>query len=445
MNRAGSPRTRMFAVIAVSSDGFTNAPCGMTMLSRSSASATVFASVYTTRWPSGSAIVTGFACRTSMRASISSGAWRSGVTASPGPTTMPASRSTCAMVSGSIVDTTSRPFSVITNGIARRTTIETGAPALPCRLQARSMRAAKEHRSARSARRTRRPGRRCRAPPARRRPRRAPHRPCLPPSATSRVAVGDHGDVARPVDLQDERARRGFERKDAVSLAQVHARGAEDGVVAGLVGLDAHLAAVGHDRDVARLEDDVYKRARDEKRGEDGEVAAPPPVRRPGGAGSRRAAIARGRTRGRAQGVAASALLDYPHPGHQTSSSCCTRRCHQARRAESERKVVHLLSIRPLGVTTLTSSGSVTLRHPELTAYRCFLPDLTGFTALRRAGPSPQRRSAPPVSRYATLEQEFSPAIAACGYRAPLAPRLARPATILPHPFARQGSSKQWR
>ncbi len=30
------------------------------------------------------------------------------------------------------------------------------------------------------------------------------------------------------------------------------------------------------------------------------------------------------------------------------------------------------------------------LRHPETSPYRCFLPDLAGFGALRRAGPDPQ-------------------------------------------------------
>src|SRR3990172_698587 len=102
--------------------------------------------------------------------------------------------------------------------------------------------------------------------------------------------------------------------------------------------------------------------------------------------------------------------------------------------------VVHPLSIRPFGLTALTSSGPVTLRHTGLTTYRCFLPDLTGFIALRRVGPGPQRRSAPPVPRYTDLEQEFSPAIAACWYRAPLAPRLARPLAMLPR--SRSASSR---
>ena len=33
--------------------------------------------------------------------------------------------------------------------------------------------------------------------------------------------------------------------------------------------------------------------------------------------------------------------------------------------------------------------GQVILRHTELTAYRCFLPDLAGFTGFRCTGPSP--------------------------------------------------------
>ena len=104
---------------------------------------------------------------------------------------------------------------------------------------------------------------------------------------------------------------------------------------------------------------------------------------------------------------------------------------------------MHPLSIRPFGLAALASSGPVTLRHPKLTTYRCFLPDLTGFVALRRVGPGPQRRSAQPVPRYANLEREFSPAIAACGYRAPLAPRLARPVRSYHLPFARQGKATQ--
>ena len=72
-------------------------------------------------------------------------------------------------------------------------------------------------------------------------------------------------------------------------------------------------------------------------------------------------------------------------------------------------------------------SGPVALRRPKATTYRCFLPDLTGFVELRRAGPSLQHRPSVPVPGCQSLEREFNPAIADCGFRAPLAPRLARP------------------
>jgi len=39
----------------------------------------------------------------------------------------------------------------------------------------------------------------------------------------------------------------------------------------------------------------------------------------------------------------------------------------------------------------LACSSPVTLRHPVRTAYRCFLPDLAGFTGHCRAGPGYQR------------------------------------------------------
>ena len=73
-------------------------------------------------------------------------------------------------------------------------------------------------------------------------------------------------------------------------------------------------------------------------------------------------------------------------------------------------------------------SGQADLRHPENTVYRCFLPDLTGFTGHRRAGPDPQhhlRADSGPKTR--TSGEEFSLARADCEYRAPLSPRLARP------------------
>src|SRR3990172_3588395 len=92
------------------------------------------------------------------------------------------------------------------------------------------------------------------------------------------------------------------------------------------------------------------------------------------------------------------------------------------------------------------SSGQVSPRRPKNSTYRCFLPDLTGFAALRRAGPSHQRYVASAVPVSLDLEREFDPAIAGCGYRAPLAPRLARPPAILPQPMnalSRQMSRRQ--
>jgi len=53
--------------------------------------------------------------------------------------------------------------------------------------------------------------------------------------------------------------------------------------------------------------------------------------------------------------------------------------------------VVHPLSNRPSSLPKPASSGQAPLRHPGVTTYRCFLPDLTGFVGSRRAGPDLQR------------------------------------------------------
>jgi hypothetical protein len=42
------------------------------------------------------------------------------------------------------------------------------------------------------------------------------------------------------------------------------------------------------------------------------------------------------------------------------------------------------------GVTRSVSSNQAAPWHPQGLAYRCFLPDLTGFTSLRRTGPGRQ-------------------------------------------------------
>jgi hypothetical protein len=54
------------------------------------------------------------------------------------------------------------------------------------------------------------------------------------------------------------------------------------------------------------------------------------------------------------------------------------------------------------GLPKSACSGQAPLRHPEVTAYRCFLPDLAGFTGSCRAGPNLHhhltRQSRPPLS-----------------------------------------------
>ena len=62
-----------------------------------------------------------------------------------------------------------------------------------------------------------------------------------------------------------------------------------------------------------------------------------------------------------------------------------------------------------IGLYPPPDSDQVALRHPKVTTYRCFLPDLTGFVGLRRAGPNPQRRTARQSQRAQSLEGEFGP------------------------------------
>jgi len=47
---------------------------------------------------------------------------------------------------------------------------------------------------------------------------------------------------------------------------------------------------------------------------------------------------------------------------------------------------VHPPSIRTVGPLERSSSDPAIPRHPERPPYRCFLPDLTGFAGIRRAG-----------------------------------------------------------
>ena len=63
----------------------------------------------------------------------------------------------------------------------------------------------------------------------------------------------------------------------------------------------------------------------------------------------------------------------------------------------------------------------------QVSTYRCFLPDLTGFADLHCIGPESPGIHDDQIFSTGLLSWEFSPARADCRYRAPLAPRLARP------------------
>src|SRR5919109_5444531 len=78
------------------------------------------------------------------------------------------------------------------------------------------------------------------------------------------------------------------------------------------------------------------------------------------------------------------------------------------------------------GTHDARGSDQARLRHTTTTAYRCFLPDLTGFAGRRCTGPDRQRHATLAATATPDLGRGFSPAGADCGYRAPLAPRLAR-------------------
>ena len=91
------------------------------------------------------------------------------------------------------------------------------------------------------------------------------------------------------------------------------------------------------------------------------------------------------------------------------------------------RTAVHPPLIEPSSLPFPANSDQANLRHPEGSIYRCFLPDLTGFIGSCRAGPDLPCRLARVVPQGEDRGQGFNPAVADCGYRAPLAPRLARP------------------
>ena len=62
----------------------------------------------------------------------------------------------------------------------------------------------------------------------------------------------------------------------------------------------------------------------------------------------------------------------------------------------------------------------------EKSTYGCFLPDLTRFIGFHCAGPNCQHHFARQTLHVPASNRAFNPAIADCGYRAPLTPHLAR-------------------
>jgi hypothetical protein len=67
------------------------------------------------------------------------------------------------------------------------------------------------------------------------------------------------------------------------------------------------------------------------------------------------------------------------------------------------------MSILSPGFLQSLSSDQVALRHPKYTIYRCFLPDLTGFIALRRVRPDPQHRLIKAVPKNKTSIRNSTP------------------------------------
>ncbi len=84
------------------------------------------------------------------------------------------------------------------------------------------------------------------------------------------------------------------------------------------------------------------------------------------------------------------------------------------------------------GGTPAVSSSQATLGHIDTSAYRCFLPDLTGFTEIDCPGPSRQHHL-PAPGPTAEMPQRRSSILLqrVAGSRAPLPPHLARPRLIL--------------
>jgi hypothetical protein len=63
----------------------------------------------------------------------------------------------------------------------------------------------------------------------------------------------------------------------------------------------------------------------------------------------------------------------------------------------------------------MACSSQEPLRHMRRFAYRCFLPDLTGFTSSHCAGPNLHRRPYRPAPKMDGRMKGINPAIADCG------------------------------
>ncbi len=70
---------------------------------------------------------------------------------------------------------------------------------------------------------------------------------------------------------------------------------------------------------------------------------------------------------------------------------------------------------RHTGERSLACSSQAPQRHPKMTAYRCCLPALAGFTGFCCVGPSLQYRPASVAWICRPLREELHPAVADCG------------------------------
>jgi hypothetical protein len=103
------------------------------------------------------------------------------------------------------------------------------------------------------------------------------------------------------------------------------------------------------------------------------------------------------------EGIAASHPIS-PQVNHQKGGQYLRP---SPRLSPSMRRSCNLLRLELLDLLEPVGSNQVTLRRPEVTTYRCFLPDLTGFVGLCRAGPGLQRHFSPAVSRSSEPQEGF--------------------------------------